>query len=238
MNNRCLAIFRTYQDSPNHDTIVSLIWRILKKADKDLATTLHFSNAKFKPFTWAYTQGTEGTLTFSAIDPKITHAFQVGCQIFKNSNVLVDTTVFVPVEIIPFENAEIIRDSSSSLTCKKSTITVTTRSPITVTNNVNGQKTNIFYQNDPVQWLSRLRKNLYQRTHTFKPNLPTIVIGEITIILQEINEIAERINYKKTIIPAYHAELRITAPLPYLETILYGGLGERTASGFGFVVNT
>jgi len=238
MNKRSFAVFRIYQEEPTHDTVVSFLWHILQTANPELADTLHTRTEKYKPFTWSYIRTIDGmNLTFSSTDATITQAFFDGCTILKKTSesALIDKTIFVVANVHSIGNIKtpfVMPEDSRSVNYY--TLNLETCSPITLTRWSYGPKINISLQSEPVDWLKHLRNNLYRRTHTFNKDVIRIPPENIKICLVNRKESPDIIEYKGAKIPANHVTLRITAPAAYLETALYGGLGQRTGSGFGF----
>lgn len=208
-----------------HDNLVSLIWNILVAGNAETANQLHKSKDKYRPYVWATEEwpNSDGyTVTFSSIKPEITNIFLEGCKAIQQEGtaITINANLYQIQAIIPIKDMHYIGKS----------ITVRSCSPIITSTKKNNIKKYLLYHADPDFYAQRLTDNLRRRTKAFFGEEPE---AQINIIHPGVHVHTE---YKGTKIPGRQITAKITGSPEAIKTVIYGGLGERTGSGFGMVI--
>ena len=208
----------------SQDEGISFIWKIFQKADLDFMRKWHDSDT-IKPFTWNIEQYSPAdfTVSFSSILPDIAKCFKAGCDGLKGKAIQIagGSTIYIDKSYI-IEDIGYIGKS----------IWLQSISGITLTKRHNHKKDYIRITNNQNIWVERLKNNLLRRTEQFTNNAAD---NFVEISKLHIEGLAN-IKYKQASIPVQFAKIKLIGSKNVIETALYGGLGEHTASGFGMVV--
>ena len=203
-----------------YDQAVALVYQILSAGNRELAGKLHQSTQKFKPFTHAADESRNSfTLHFSSVIPEITGAFVAGAKKLAECGLRTGHSLYKIIDSVCISDARHLPGR----------ITVRTISPIVLSRCENGKKEYILYSRNADLWLEALERNLAKKVLAFRGENGQTEIRPVT------RGKAALVNYQQTKIPARHITLEIKGGQEALETAIYGGLGERTGSGFGMV---
>lgn len=220
---RTVIIVKLLTDKPRYeiqDSLVSLVYKLLKEGDPTLANNIHDRREKFKPFTFGLSfagLGKESSIHVSAINPEIIKAIHEGVTKTQGQGLTARGVIYKIIESVFIPDLEYISTSTD----------VTTVSPIILSETDNHKKKKCLLSNNP-GWIERLRRNINLRIKAF--------IGEESNVKVTLKEAAEKpvfLKYKGNLLLGQNATLTLNGKKEHIETIVYGGIGERTASGFG-----
>ena len=206
-----------------HGYTVSMIYHLLSVGNKEMAADIHGSRNKFRPFVHAREESNKVvTVYFSSVYPEITKAFIDGASSLVGSGMVYGSNIYKIDDTMPLADPGIWQDK----------VRVKTMSPIVLSSPTreNGRKEYLLNTKDTQErWLRALTRNISKRHLTFKrkecePSIRLLESGTCEII-----------EYMGARIPSRNCILEIKGDKDLIETVLYGGVGERTGSGFGMV---
>lgn len=220
---RATVIFKKHgKHEMNYNDSVSAVYQILAAGNENLASDLHNATSKFKPFTYAK-QEISGSMSimFSSVQPEITAAFLSGAESLKGTGLIFGDTIYEIQDFIPIADIRLWEEK----------IKVKTVSPLVLSRCNNGKKEYILYRKGEEDiWLKALQRNIAKRMLAFTgkeiepENIRTLNHGQAVLV-----------SYQGGKVPARHISLEIKGCPDVLKTAVYGGIGERTGSGFGMV---
>jgi len=219
---RAAVIFKKYGvHTLSHGQIVAMVYQLLSAGNAELAGGLHKPAQKFKPFTHAADESKGScTLYFSSFMPEITGTFLAGAGRYQAGGLMLGNCLYKIIDSVSIPDV-------SHLPGK---MTIKTLSPIVLSRCAeNRKKEYILYPKNEKVWLDALARNLAKRVLAFYGKDAQVEIQAVT------RGKAALVEYQQTKIPARHMTLKITGGPEVLEMAIYGGLGERTGSGFGMV---
>lgn len=219
---RRVAVILKKSGTFDQDSMVSLVYRILAAGNREVAASLHDTRSKFKPFVFAgEDHGSTMSILFSSVRPEITGVFAAGVANLRGNILAFEAGTCEVSDIVPITDF-IIRQNR---------IKVKTASPIVLSRCTAGKKDYILYRHGKENdWLIALKRNLAKRYLALcgEEREPE----EITVLSHGR---AAPVLYKGGKVLARHMALEIRGCPELLETTIYGGIGERTGSGFGMV---
>lgn len=222
---RLAVLVSQYGESYEHDHLVTLFWRMLEAGDSSLAKELHSAKQKYKAYTWAYqAHPTGGLFTFSTIHQHIADAVERGAMALVGQGIMIEDRVFEIVKVLPVQPVQRIG----------ARMTLKAVSPISLSfRNEKSKKEYAYLDKSEEYWKSLCIKNLVNRARNFYG----LEIPEKAVSLRIVNKGTPcNVHYIKTAIPARKSMiLELQGDPKLLELAIYGGLGERTGSGFGMV---
>lgn len=219
-----------------HDNYVSLIWTFLTLGNPDLAAKLHhegnakknaaYPQSRFRPYVFgveAWPDEAGFTITFSSVQPEITATVMAGCRaaLQKKEALAIETHLFEVQKAIPIQDLIYIGKNMTLKAC----------SPVVASIRKNQTKTYLLYHENPEFWANRIARNLASRTHAYLGVAPR----EIKVVVMDAGKHIATV-YKDTKIPGRYVTVKIYGEPEALQMALYGGIGERTGSGFGMVM--
>ncbi len=208
-----------------HDDLVSLIWELLAVGDAAMADRLHSAAGKFRPYAWGVEGwgGNEHTLTFSSVIPEIAETFTRGAErvCAEKAAIAVGGNLFEVFRVLPVRDLRYIGRQ----------ITLKAVSPVVAS--IRGQKgkTYLRYHDDPSGYSRRLTGNLRKRVRWLFGTEPEQLSVRVTD--PGCHQLTK---YKGGSIPGRFLTVEIQGDPSVIMTALYGGLGERTGSGFGLMM--
>lgn len=209
----------------SHDNFMALIWDILGAGNQELADTIHNTTANYRPYVWSVETWPDDkgyTITFASVKEEIAQAFLGGSEKLSISR----EAISIAGNLFQVDSAIPIRD----LRHIPKTVEFASTSPIVTSMKINGKRRYLVYQNDPSLTEIRLTNNLKRRIKAFYgTDTPTFNLKIINTSYPQFTE------YKGTRIPGSFLNVRITGDPEAIAMALYGGLGERTGSGFGMI---
>ena len=227
MRRIAVLIEKTGHSPVIHDNLVSLVWHLLAAGDKEKAGELHRDQSDFRPFVWAAEEWPDAkgyTLTFSSLKKEITQLFAQGAEKIQSAGeaLLIEGNLYLPTRCIPVRDLYYIGKN----------VTLRAVSPVVITQrNAQGKKEYCFYPANPETWLSQFKSNLARRAAAWHGK----EVGPIHVEILNPGTHAVT-QYKGQPVRGRYLEVKITGSPEVLETAIYGGLGKRTGSGFGFAL--
>lgn len=219
--NRIAILVEQHGEPAPKDQAVTFFWRLLSAGDEALAKQLHGSKEKFKPYAWAYKQG---MLTFASVREDIALALKEGAISLIGQGIMIENNVFEVKKVLPIQPVQRISGR----------MTVKALSPIALSyRGEDGKKKPVFLDQDEELWKKLLAQNLVRRTNAFL-NLELLPNAVGVRIVQKGFPCS--IPYKFPVPARADVVIELMGEPEAIEVALYGGLGERTGSGFGLVV--
>ena len=215
------------KDQAAHDDLVSLVWNLFRIGNNELAGEIHKSTS-YHPFTWAVEHWPEKglTLNFSSVKEEIVEAIRKGAEEVQNTGeaIKVREELFSVKTVIPVRDLHYIGRS----------LTLQAVSPIIIrhkqTRSKAGIVRNMLFHEDPAFWTKKMEDNLRRRAEAFYGKRDADVHIDVINAGRSVGTV-----FKGMKQPGRVMLMKVSGSEEVLRAALYGGIGEKTACGFGML---